>query len=636
MVEREGIIYRINGPVIEARQVTGIYMGDMVEVGEERLIAETIGLEGDRATIQVYEDTSGLQPGAKVYGTGLPLAVELGPGLLGNTFDGIQRPLELIREQVGNFIQRGVKVAALDRERKWRFQPKLKVGDKVGPNAVLGTVQETELIEHRILVPPDVEGEIIHIIEEGDYTIEQVIAEVRLETRDTRKTQDSPESRVWSLNMFHRWPVRVKRGQFDRLTPSIPLLTGQRVLDFLFPLARGGVASIPGGFGTGKTMLQHSLAKWCDADIIIYIGCGERGNEMTQVLEEFPELVDPKSGRPLMERTILIANTSNMPVTARESSIYTGITIGEYYRDMGYHVAVMADSTSRWAEALREISGRLEEMPAEEGFPAYLASRLAEFYERAGRFDLGGGREASLSIVGAVSPPGGDFSEPVTQHTRRFIRCFWGLDAELAGARHFPAISWMESYSEYVDDIAAWWEERSKEQRAKGIEQGARERVSEGERERGSSPHSLIPSSPPPSSWAELRARTMELLHDEQRLQQVVKLVGPDALPDTQRLILEVARIIREAFLQQSALSEEDSYCASEKQLRMAQIITHFYDRARTIIEKGAPIFTIAELDVVQDIMRMKTSIPNDRADEFDDLLADTDDQMDALEERYG
>jgi V/A-type H+-transporting ATPase subunit A len=615
MNEREGIIYRINGPVIESRQVTGIYMGDMVEVGEERLIAETIGLEGDRATIQVYEDTSGLQPGAKVYGTGLPLAVELGPGLLGNTFDGIQRPLALVQKQAGNFIQRGVKVPSLDRERKWRFQPKVKLGDEVSPNAVLGTVQETELIEHRILVPPDVAGEITYVIEEGDYTVEQVIAEVRLETQDARhedlKSQvPSLESSVLSLTMFHRWPVRVKRGQFARLTPSIPLVTGQRVLDFLFPLARGGVASIPGGFGTGKTMLQHSLAKWCDADIIIYIGCGERGNEMTQVLEEFPELIDPKSGRPLMERTILIANTSNMPVTARESSIYTGITIGEYYRDMGYHVAVMADSTSRWAEALREISGRLEEMPAEEGFPAYLASRLAEFYERAGRFDLGDDREASLSIVGAVSPPGGDFSEPVTQHTRRFIRCFWGLDADLADARHFPAISWTESYSEYVDDIATWWDEHFDTLVTR---------------------HSSLVT----IAWSELRSRIMELLQDEQRLQQVVKLVGPDALPDSQRLVLEITRIIKEAFLQQSALSEEDSYCTSEKQLRMAQIIMHFYDRARAIIEKGAPIFTITELDVVQDIMRMKTRIPNDKLDEFDDLLADIDDQMDRLEERY-
>lgn len=587
MAEHEGIIYRINGPVVEARHVTGIYMGDMVEVGEERLIAETIGLEGDRAIIQVFEDTSGLQPGARVFGTGLPLAVELGPGLLGNTFDGIQRPLELIRKQAGNFMQRGIKVPALDRKRRWRLQPKVKVGDRVSPNATLGTVQETELIEHRVLVPPDVEGEITYIVAEGDYTIEHIIA--RVETGDGEK----------ELCMFHRWPVRIKRGNFARPTPSIPLITGQRVIDFMFPLARGGVASIPGGFGTGKTMLQHSLAKWCNADIIIYIGCGERGNEMTQVLEEFPELIDPNSGRPLMERTILIANTSNMPVTARESSIYTGITIGEYYRDMGYHVAIMADSTSRWAEALREISGRLEEMPAEEGFPAYLASRLAEFYERAGRFDLGDGREASLSIVGAVSPPGGDFSEPVTQHTRRFIRCFWGLDADLAGARHFPAISWTESYSEYVDNIATWWNENFD------------------------------------ISWTELRAKILEILHDEQRLQQVVKLVGPDALPDAQRLILEVARIIKEAFLQQSALSEEDAYCAPEKQLRMAQIIIHFYNRATVIIEKGAPIFTITELGIIQDIMRMKTRIPNDKTDEFDDLLANIDDQMDSLEEKY-
>ena len=587
MAEREGVIYRINGPVIEARQVTGINMGDMVEVGEERLIAETISLNDDKATIQVYEDTSGLRPGAKVWGTGLPLAVELGPGLLANTFDGIQRPLALIQKQAGNFIQRGVKVNALDREKKWHFQPKIKEGDEVGPNTILGTVQETGLIQHRILVPPGVAGKLRHLIEEGDYNIERVIA--RVETADGEK----------ELTMFHQWPVREKRSLANRLTPSIPLVTGQRVLDFIFPLARGGVASIPGGFGTGKTMLQHSLAKWSDADIIVYVGCGERGNEMTQVLEEFPELIDPKSGRPLMERTILIANTSNMPVTARESSIYTGITLGEYYRDMGYHVALMADSTSRWAEALREISGRLEEMPAEEGYPAYLASRLAEFYERAGRFDLGDGRESSLSIVGAVSPPGGDFSEPVTQHTRRFIRCFWGLDAELAGARHFPAISWTDSYSEYVEDIADWWNEKFN------------------------------------VSWTDLRGRMMELLQEEQKLQQVVKLVGPDALPDSQRLILAVAGIIKEAFLQQSALSAEDEYCTSEKQLKMAETIMHFYDRAIGIIEKGAPIFTINELEVVQDIMRMKTRIPNDGIDEFNDLLADINDQMDSLEERY-
>jgi len=588
MAESGGIIYRINGPVIEARQVTGIYMGDMVEVGDERLIAETIALDGDRATIQVFEDTSGLRPGAGVYGTGLPLAVELGPGLLSQTFDGIQRPLQLIRDLVGNFIERGVKVSALNREKMWHFQPTVKVGDTISPNSILGLVQETKLIEHRVLAPPDVAGEVVDVIEEGDYTIEQVIVRV--------KTGDDEEK---ELSMFHRWPVRQKRGQFERLTPSIPLSTGQRVLDFLFPLALGGVASIPGGFGTGKTMLQHSIAKWCDADIIIYIGCGERGNEMTQVLEEFPELIDPKSGHSLMERTILIANTSNMPVTARESSIYTGITIGEYYRDMGYHVAIMADSTSRWAEALREISGRLEEMPAEEGFPAYLASRLAEFYERAGRFDLTGGKESSLSIVGAVSPPGGDFSEPVTQHTRRFIRCFWGLDADLAGARHFPAISWTESYSEYVTDIAEWWEERY------GV------------------------------SWTAIRSKMMQILHDEQRLQQVVKLVGPDALPDAQRLILEVARVIKEAFLQQSALSEEDSYCSTEKQLKMAQTIMHFYDRAQGIIDKGAPIFTITELEVLQDIMRMKTRISGDHIEEFDQLLADINYQMDSLEDRY-
>ncbi len=389
MAEREGFVYRVNGPVVEANRVTGILMGDIVEVSEERLIGEVIGLEEDKITIQVYEDTSGIKPDMKIYGTGLPLAAELGPGLLTNTFDGIQRPLKLIQDKAGNFISRGVRVPALDREKKWYFKPRAKLNDRVEPNSVIGAVQETQLIEHRIIVPPDVEGEITYIIEEGEYTVEQVIAKVRTKTGERE------------LKMYHRWPVRQKRSQLARLSPSVPLLTGTRVLDFMFPIAKGGVAAIPGGFGTGKTVLQHSLAKWCDADIIVYIGCGERGNEMTQVLEEFPQLIDPKSGRPLMERTILIANTSNMPVTARESSIYTGITMGEYFRDMGYNVAIMADSTSRWAEALREISGRLEEMPAEEGFPAYLASRLAEFYERAGRFELNDGRETSVSIIGA-------------------------------------------------------------------------------------------------------------------------------------------------------------------------------------------------------------------------------------------
>jgi len=587
MAEREGIVFRINGPVIEAKQVTGIFMGDIVEVGEERLIGETIGLEDDRAVIQVYEDTGGLRPGIKVYGTGLPLAAELGPGLLTNTFDGIQRPLKLIRDQVGNFITRGVRVSSLNREKKWHFEPRIKIGDTVQPNTILGVVQETEVIEHRILVPPNVEGEITYIIDEGDYTIEETIARVKTGTEERE------------LQMYHRWPVREKRSELPRLSPSIPLITGTRTLDFLFPIAKGGVAAIPGGFGTGKTVLQHALAKWCDADIIIYIGCGERGNEMTQVLEEFPELIDPKSGKPLMERTVLIANTSNMPVTARESSIYTGITMGEYFRDMGYHVAIMADSTSRWAEALREISGRLEEMPAEEGFPAYLATRLAEFYERAGLFDAGDGKRTSVSIIGAVSPPGGDFSEPVTQHTKRFIRCFWGLDPELAGARHFPAINWTDSYSEYMEDLSPWWSENFE-----------------------------IP-------WHELRGRFLELLQTEQKLQQVVKLVGPDALPDSERLILETARIIKIAFLQQDAFSEIDSFCVSGKQLLMANTIAHFYDRAKAIIDKGAPIFTVTGLPVIQDILRMKSRILNENLDEFDDLIATIDEQMEGLEERY-
>jgi len=582
-----GIVFRVNGPVVQAKQVSGINMRDQVEVDELRLIGEIIELEGDVATIQVYEDTSGIKPGAPIYGTGAPLSVELGPGLLGNTFDGLQRPLVEIEEISGAFIKRGIKIPYLDKDKKWNFQPRIEVGDSVKHNSTIGVVQETELIEHRILVPPGIEGEVTFVVEQGEYTIEEVIAKV--------KTSDGEEE----LQMFHRWPVRVKRPYMKRLNPNLLLITGQRVLDFLFPLPKGGTAAIPGGFGAGKTVLQHQLAKWSDADIIIYIGCGERGNEMTQVLEEFPELIDPKSGRPLMERTILIANTSNMPVTARETSVYTGITLGEYYRDMGYDVALMADSTSRWAEALREISGRMEEMPAEEGFPAYLPSRLAEFYERAGRVLAYDDREASITVVGAVSPPGGDFSEPVTQHTKRFIRCFWALDKQLAAARHFPAVSWIDSYSEYVDDIESWWEEEYD------------------------------------FDWRGIRTRAMELFQTEQGLQHIVKLIGPDALPDNQRLVLEIVRIIKEAFLEQNALSEEDTYCSIEKQSAMFKTIMHFYDRAQAIIERGAPIFTIMELDCVEDIMRMKTRIPNDQVENFDEIVQTIDAQMDRLQGRY-
>lgn len=587
MSSSNGIVFRVNGPVVQAKQVTDINMREQVEVGELRLIGEVIELEGDVATIQVYEDTTGMKPGEPIYGTGAPLSVELGPGLLGNTFDGLQRPLEAIREESGSFIARGIRVPYLDKEKKWRFQPRVQVGDAVKHNSIIGVVQETELIEHRIIVPPRIEGEISFIAEPGEYNVEKVVAKV--------KTSDGEKE----LKMYHLWSVRIGRPYPNRLSASLPLVTGQRVLDFFFPLAKGGTAAIPGGFGAGKTVLQHQLAKWSDADIIIYIGCGERGNEMTQVLEEFPGLIDPKSGRPLMERTILIANTSNMPVTARETSIYTGITLGEYYRDMGYDVALMADSTSRWAEALREISGRLEEMPAEEGYPAYLPSRLAEFYERAGRVLAYEEREASITVVGAVSPPGGDFSEPVTQHTKRFIRCFWALDKELAAARHFPAVSWIDSYSEYTDDIESWWQEEFD------------------------------------FSWEENRGRAMELFQTEQELQHIVKLIGPDALPDNQRLILETVRIIKEAFLEQNALSEEDTYCSIEKQIAMFKAIMHFYDRAQAIIDRGAPIFTIMELGCIEDIMRMKTRIPNDQVEKFEEVMQTIDSHMDRLESRY-
>ena len=583
----EGIIYRISGPVVEARQVSGIRMSEQVEVSKERLIGEVIRLEGDRAIIQVYEETTGLKPSDKIYGTGLPMSVELGPGLIGKTFDGIQRPLELIKEKTGIFVRRGTKVPPLDRSKRWKIKIEVKENQEVYPNTILGRVQESNLVEHRILVPPGIHGRVTYVIEDGEYPVDTVIC--RVETSNGER----------ELTMFQRWPVRLKRPVKRRLEPSKPLITGQRVLDFFFPLAVGGAAAIPGGFGTGKTVTQHSLAKWAHADVIIYIGCGERGNEMTQVLKEFPELIDPKSGRPLLERTILIANTSNMPVTARESSIYTGMTLGEYYRDMGYQVAIMADSTSRWAEALREISGRLEEMPAEEGFPAYLASRLAEFYERAGRTIVDNNREGSVSIIGAVSPPGADFSEPVTQHTKRFVRAFWALDKELASARHFPAISWLDSYSEYLEDVKSWWDERFE------------------------------------INWADLRAKATELLQQEANLQQIVKLVGPDALPDSQRLILVIAEIIKEAFLQQNALSVEDAYCNPEKSLRMMDLILHFYEQAKTVIAKGAPIFKISQLPVLQKIMRMKNEIKNEELKKFDDILNQIDAEMEELRSKY-
>jgi V/A-type H+-transporting ATPase subunit A len=587
MSEQAGSVTWINGPVVRARGSRQVSMLELVEVGEEHLVGEVIGLEADVITIQVYEETSGMHPGAPVYGTGLPLSVELGPGLLRGIFDGVQRPLSMMEMRSGSFIGRGVRLAPLDRQARWSFTPRLGTGDAVSGGMILGTVQETQAIEHRVMVPPDLEGTLTWVAPAGEYTIEEPIA--RLRTRDGEQ----------ELAMLQRWPVRRLRPYRSRQGHSGPLVTGQRVLDSFFPLAKGGAAAIPGGFGAGKTVTQHSIAKWADAEVVVYIGCGERGNEMTEVLQEFPQLVDPRSGRPLMERTVLIANTSNMPVAAREASIYTGITIAEYYRDMGYHVALMADSTSRWAEALREISGRLEELPAEEGFPAYLAARLAEFYERAGSVETLSGQFGSVSVIGAVSPPGGDFSEPVTQHTKRFIRCFWALDKALASARHFPSVNWLDSYSEYLEDVAGWW-----------VEQVGHD-------------------------WYPMRAQAMEILNQESRLSQIVKLVGPDALPDEQRLTLETARLLREGFLQQNALDEVDAYSTVEKQIRMLSLILHFHSRAQRVIKRNAPVVVIHDLPVVNTLIRMKTLVANDQLDKLDEVRKEIDAQMDQLETEY-
>ena len=604
-----GRVIWVNGPVVRARGSQRVGMLEVVEVGDEHLVGEVIGLELDIITIQVYEETSGLHPGAPVYGIGMPLSVELGPGLLQSIFDGVQRPLPVLKQRSGAFIGRGIKTTPLYRKQKWAFTPRVEAGDVVQGGTILGVVPETLLIEHRIMVPPDVSGRLTWVAPEGEYTIEEPIA--RLTPLNPPYEGGSPPSTSpmeggqrgvsgeRALTMFHRWPVRRPRPYRRRLPPSELLVTGQRVLDAFFPLAKGGAAAIPGGFGAGKTIAQHQIAKWSDADVVIFVGCGERGNEMTEVLQEFPDLTDPRSGHPLMERTILIANTSNMPVAAREASIYTGITLAEYYRDMGYHVALMADSTSRWAEALREISGRLEEMPAEEGYPAYLAARLAEFYERAGYVTTLNGAPGSVSVIGAVSPPGGDFSEPVTQHTSRFIRCFWALDKALASARHFPAINWLESYSEYVGEVSDWWREQGHE------------------------------------DWHALREQALEILQRENRLQQVVKLVGPDALPDDQRLILETARLLREGFLQQNALDEVDSYATIEKQMRMLQIILHFHERSVRIIAKGCPIIVIHDLPIVNTLVRMKTTVPNEQVEQIDEIWKALDEQMDRVKKDY-
>jgi V/A-type H+-transporting ATPase subunit A len=580
------IVARVSGPIVTATGMFGAQMYEVVQVGELGLIGEVVRLVGDRATIQVYEDTSMLKPGAPITRTGAPLSVWLGPGLLGNIYDGVQRPLPGIQQRSGAWIRRGERVPPLDTAKKWPFEPVVKPGQQVTAGQMLGDVQETPLVKHRIMVPPGVSGTVKSIVGKGEYTIQQTIAVL--------ETPAGPRD----LTMLQKWSVRTPRPIRERLRITQPLVTGQRIIDTFFPIGKGGTAAIPGGFGTGKTITQHQLAKWSDADIIVYIGCGERGNEMTEVLREFPELLDPRSGRPLMERTILIANTSNMPVAAREVSIYTGITLAEYYRDQGKSVAVFADSTSRWAEALRELAARLEEMPAEEGFPATLATRLAQFYERGGAVRTLADEPASVSIVGAVSPPGGDFSEPVTQHTRRFIRCFWALDTELAYARHYPSIHWLRSYSEYIEDVSAWWE-------------------------------NVAPD------WNELRTEAMTVLQREDRLQQIVRLVGPDVLPDSQRLLLFIAEIFKDGFLSQSAYDEKDSYCSPERQVALLRLILMLYRRGRDLVHAGAPLVRLREMKCVPDVVRAKVAYGNDQLAGLKELELRVSAELDALEKEY-
>ncbi len=580
----EGKITRVSGPIVFAEGLEGCGLYDVVNVGEKKLMGEIIRQSGGKATIQVYEDVTGLHIGEKVECTERPLSLHLGPGLVGTIYDGIQRPLKTMYEDKGSFLLAGQRAAALDATQKWEFTATLKEGDPIAPGMALGTVQETSSILHKIMVPPTVRGRVLKSFRgTGSYTVEDVIATTELGEE---------------IKLAQYWPVRKPRPYSQKLGVTEPLITGLRVIDVFFPLSKGGTAAIPGGFGTGKTMTQHAIAKWCDADLIIYIGCGERGNEMTDVLTEFPEIIDPRTGRSLMERTILIANTSNMPVAAREVSLYSGITLAEYYRDMGLAVAIMADSTSRWAEALRELSGRMEEMPAEEGFPAYLPTRLAEFYERAGRVISLDNKEGSVSVIGAVSPPGGDFSEPVTQHTKRFIRCFWGLDRELANARHYPAIGWIDSYSEYADEVKDWWEK-----------------------------HDPV--------WASIRQRALDLLKQEQRLEQIVRLIGPDALPDAERLILTVSDMIKNGFLQQNGFDEIDCYCAAEKQIQILSLIMKFYDRALAVVKAGAPLAKITGLKVREEIVRIKSTVPNDKLEMIKEVEGRLDSQMGELERVY-
>ena len=571
-------IYGINGPVIYLKGNTGFRMSEMVYVGKEKLVGEVIALTKDMTTVQVYEETSGLRPGEEVVASGSAVSVTLAPGILNNIFDGIERPLEEIAKSGGAFITRGVTVDSLDREKKWEAHITVKEGDFLRGGDIIAEVPETRAIVHKCMVPPEVEGTVVHVVPDGAYTIDETLITLQLNDGTTKE-----------LTMTQRWPIRVARPTHHRFPASTPLITGQRIIDTMFPIAKGGTAAVPGGFGTGKTMTQHQIAKWSNADIIIYIGCGERGNDMTQVLEEFSQLVDPRSGNPLMDRTTLIANTSNMPVAAREASIYTGLTLAEYYRDMGYDVAIMADSTSRWAEALRELSGRLEEMPAEEGFPAYLASRLSAFYERAGMMHNLNGTDGSVTIIGAVSPQGGDFSEPVTQNTKRFVRCFWGLDKSLAYARHFPAIHWLTSYSEYLGDLSPWYQDH------------------------------VSPK------FVDYRNRLMALLNSESSLLEIVKLIGSDVLPDDQKLILEIARVIRLGFLQQNAFHKDDTCVSLEKQFLMMDTILYLYKQARALVTMGHPMSVLKSENIFDRVIAIKYDVPNDRLEMFKQYHRDID-----------
>jgi V/A-type H+-transporting ATPase subunit A len=582
----KGKIVWVSGPAVRADGMSSAKMYETVEVGESKLIGEVIRLTGDVAFIQVYESTSGLRPGEPVVGTGQPLSVLLGPGIIGKIYDGIQRPLEEIAKKSGAFISKGIATTPIDLKKKYHFKPALKLGDDVKAGTVIGTVQETPLLTHSILVPPDSKGgKVIDISSEGDFDLEQVISTIQ------KNGTKSP------LKMYHKWPVRKPRPYTERFDPTVPLITGQRVIDTYFPIAKGGTGAIPGGFGTGKTVTLHQIAKWADSKVVVYIGCGERGNEMTEVLVEFPHLIDPRSNRPLMERTVLVANTSNMPVAAREASIYTGVTMAEYYRDMGMDVVLVADSTSRWAEALREMSGRLEEMPAEEGYPSYLASRLAEFYERAGRVRALGSpdRSGSVTIVGAVSPSGADFTEPVTTHTIRFIKTFWALDTRLAYSRHYPSINWMQSYSGYLEDVSKWWTDN------------------------------ISPN------WYNLRAESYNILQREDTLKEIVRLLGPEALPDEEKLILEMARMIKIGILQQNSFDKIDTYCGPEKQLKLVKLMVKFYNESLKSLKENIPLSDIRSMSIIPSLLKAKFEIPDEQVSKLDDLESTMDRQFNEI-----